>query len=390
MNNFIKKVLLPALLCIAGCQQESTLEVTQKLQPMDTPKIYDGKPLKVSAERITFPSISSLINAKQKNIEPLILDHMILAADQHHLLLIDKLTSSVVHKLSGITINSQPVFNKDKIYLTTAEHGLISLSYPDLKIIDQIKIEAPLLTTPLILDNGDIFIQYIHNYAELFSDNLISKWKVSLPVVSNYNQFTDYRPTADREAIFVALSGGGLVSLDQKTGVIRWNHRAADDLKQRSILDGRQVTNPIYVYEDKLITKFSDGMIKLLDKDTGVVIESLQAKEESPLTIEDGALFFVNMNGNFSSYNLLTMRENWTNSQLSKYDLSSLSISDGKLVANTKNAHLFLINLKSGELISHYVHQYHQARLLSVQQNDTIYGVDKFGIFFKITPETFT
>lgn len=391
MNKFIKKIIMGSIiLFMNGCQQQATLEVTEKIQPMDTPKIYDGKPLKVSGERIALPSLTSLINSKQKNIEPLILDHMILSADQHHLVLIDKLTSSVLHKLSGMSVQSQPVFSHGKIYLTTAEHGLVTLSYPQLEIIHQIKIEAPLLTTPLVLENGDIFVQYIHNYAQLFSSDLISKWKVSLPVVSNYNQFTDYKPNADNEAIFVALSGGGLVSLDQKTGVMRWNYRAADDLKQRSILDSRQVTNPINLYKDKLIMKLSDGLIKFLDKDTGVLIDSVKAKEESPLIVQDGDLVFVNINGNIASYDLTTMTENWVNTQLTKYDFNSLSILDAKLVANTKNAHLFLMNLKNGELISHYVHQYQQARLLSGHQNDTIYGVDKFGIFFKITPETFT
>jgi hypothetical protein len=80
----------------------------------------------------------------------------------------------------------------------------------------------------------------------------------------------------------------------------------------------------------------------------------------------------------------------WRNTSIDM-PISSLQHMDAnRIIANAVLPHLYLIDAQEGMLLQHFVHQFHQARLLSSQDNDTIYGIDKFGIFFKLNSEKFS
>jgi hypothetical protein len=80
----------------------------------------------------------------------------------------------------------------------------------------------------------------------------------------------------------------------------------------------------------------------------------------------------------------------WRNSIFETMPLLSMKSFDAnRLVINAQLPHLYVVDAQDGVLLEHFVHQFYQARLLSDQDGDTIYGIDKFGVFFKLFPEKF-
>ena len=84
---------------------------------------------------------------------------------------------------------------------------------------------------------------------------------------------------------------------------------------------------------------------------------------------------------------LMSYQQDWKSASLAPLKINSLSFFQEKIFVNGIQPHLFVLNTGNGALLAHYKHAYHHARLLASIQDNSLYGVDKFGVFFKLPVE---
>jgi hypothetical protein len=391
MKNMYKSCLL-IVLFLVGCGAPKKEQESPHIGD-DAVVSVEHKPATIATQRIALPSLTQLLTGKQKKLDPVVTDQFILCFEEGGILFLDHETNVALKKLVGFTVQVQPVVLDDRILLVTTEHGLVVLNLSTLEILQEKKLVAPLLAPPLVLDNGDIFVQYIHNIAELLDNNFTPRWSISLPSISQYYQLSAYTPCADKHALYLSFPGGGLISLDRKTGLTRWNYRGFVETNalQHHSLGEKQVSAPLVLFDDLLVAKVSDGVIHLINKDTGIGLSLLEASSESPLLADDRVIYYVDKKGALVCYDIVDKQQLWVNHTFEAMPILSMRENSKKhLLINGHLPHLYILDKEDGALIQHYVHQFHQARLLSTQDNDTIYGIDKFGVFFKLLPENLT
>ncbi|NBW56899.1 hypothetical protein EBR43_03780 [bacterium] len=391
MTSYYKSVSM-VLVLLMGCSNNTKSSYQDPAKDDGVTIHQENKPQTLAAQRISLPSITELLTKRHHKIDPVITKDFILSFENDALVVTDIHTSTVYKKLNDFKVLVAPVMSDNKIILSTSQKGLVVLSWPNLEMMYEKKLEAPLLTSPLVLENGDIFIQYIHNIAELITPELNLYWRVTLQNFSQYYQESAYSPCADEHAIYLSFPGNGIVSLDRKNGMMRWNYRGFVEIAglTHNGLGQKQVFHPLNVLSDTLVSKISDGTIHLLDKDTGMVKTVLEATAETPILIDKQHLYYVDSENAMICYHLDERKQMWRNTSIDM-PISSLQHMDAnRIIANAVLPHLYLIDAQEGMLLQHFVHQFHQARLLSSQDNDTIYGIDKFGIFFKLNSEKFS
>lgn len=389
MNNFYKIICLSFMLMVGcGSQQLKDLDTVDPIEKQDR----EHKPETIAAQRIMLPSLTDLLARKTKKLDPVITQDFLLCFEDSAIVFLDIKTHEVYKKIEGLSVQAQPIFKKDTLLLVTSEHGLVTLSWPEGEILQTKKIEAPLLATPIVLQNGDIFMQYIHNIAELLTEDFDVRWRISLPSFSQYYQSSSYKACTDQEAMYLSFPGNGIMALDIKTGLMRWNYRGFVEISALShpTLGEKQVSYPLMLVENQLVAKISDGSIHLIDKETGIGLDLLAATPESPLFATSEQLYYVDQAGALICYNVADREQVWRNSIFETMPLLSMKSFDAnRLVINAQLPHLYVVDAQDGVLLEHFVHQFYQARLLSDQDGDTIYGIDKFGVFFKLFPEKF-
>ena len=204
----------------------------------------------------------------------------------------------------------------------------------------------------LIINNskGDIIVYSLKENREIFKFNFYKKKFKKIEKEINY--------IVENNIIYVADNLGYIYSLNYKTGKLFW-------AKYYNI----PFSSNLKIYKNKIAVANQNNNLKILDKNTGELIQLIPTEETTVKTEfknslsmnNSNSLFFLNSFGSLYSINFNTMKINWFNNFNQSFQISSTNLFSGNQILNndnlivlSSNNKTYLIDQKNGSIIKSF------------------------------------
>ena len=204
----------------------------------------------------------------------------------------------------------------------------------------------------LIINNskGDIIVYSLKESREIFKFNFYKKKikKIKKEIVYS----------VENNIIYAADNLGYLYSCNYKTGKLLWANYYKIPFSSN-----------LKIYKNKIAVSDQNNNLKIFDKNTGELIQSIPT-EEAPVKTEFknslsmnnyNTLFFLNSFGSLYSINFDTMKVNWFNNFNQSLQITSNNLFLGNQILNNDNVIVlssndktYLIDHKNGSIINSF------------------------------------
>lgn len=362
-----------ALSCflLTGCTEDPKAASEAQLQSLQQDKV----------QTLALGSLTErLLGMPTHNNLPVVGEKWVVQVQASYIEFFDKETQEKAFEIDGLEAHMSPVFiNASELLVADANQNLwkIDIDTQSKNLVAQ--LPAPLICSPLIVDNSSIFVQYLNDVVELLSFDGSSQWRTAIMATTSYYRQTAYAPCATRGQIFFAYPGSSVIALNQQTGQIEW---IAAPIAQGSIsttaFQVPQVQSPLKVIGDLVVFSTLDHQLYCLDKDSGLVLKKWALWQRSPTLVNNDCVYFVDEMGALSAFDGISQKMLWQQENFSALGFESLvALGNHKIVAQMGEQKLSLIDAESGEVLSEYRHSYPSLQLLATDSDQRLFALDQ-------------
>ncbi len=258
------------------------------------------------------------------------------AASQHSL--VEPLELKWEVEIGGLGFDAGPIMADGKVFAADADGRVIALDLATGKSLWKLELENGFMASPSFKD-GVLFVgDYNGVLRALDAATGQEKWQFAAELE------IDGSPNFFGDTVLFTSQSGVLYALDLANGALRWKYETGDQLQCGATLA-----------EDRTFLGGCDGYLHVIDVKTGQPVREplpIDSPTGSTPSVADGKIFVPTYAGEILAFQHPTNELAWRfkDEKLSSEFKNSVAVSQGLLVASSRNRRVFAIDTQSGQV----------------------------------------